>query len=195
VSVGGPALLGCHHRLVLRAAYWDPEVDAVVETGVSEVELDDLLSAVLQHSSARGHPALEIRRPDGSSVALGTDGRRAVVASSGAVERNQFSAARPTSEIPPKPTPLAWPSRGRPAATGSARSDQVRDLPQQRALVPPENAGRLHPGHQRMRPLLGCISHRPRSQFARKGIFVSPTHAAIRAVVPTSGLVSVVEAR
>jgi len=62
------------------AAYWDPPSDQQVVVHVStDDDLTRLLDLVLTLRSGRGIPALEIRRNDGSSVSLGTDGTWALV--------------------------------------------------------------------------------------------------------------------
>jgi hypothetical protein len=63
----------------MRATYWNPGNDTVIETAVSAGGEWALIEAVLGHRSGRGHPAVEVMRPDGSSLALGTDGERAVL--------------------------------------------------------------------------------------------------------------------
>jgi hypothetical protein len=64
---------------VIQAFYWDPDNEAIVETTASAVVLEDLVASMIRLRSLRGCPVLELRRPDGSSVSLGTDGERAVV--------------------------------------------------------------------------------------------------------------------
>lgn len=59
------------------ASYWNPVTQSLVEAPGSQIS--DLVASILQLESASGHPALELRRGDGSSVTLGTDGEWAVV--------------------------------------------------------------------------------------------------------------------
>jgi Immunity protein Imm1 len=63
----------------VKARYFDPERQAMVETQVQVANLRPLVGAILSLSSERGHPALEIFNDDGSSLVIGTDGRGAVV--------------------------------------------------------------------------------------------------------------------
>jgi Immunity protein Imm1 len=60
------------------ASYFDPASHAVVSaemTGASE--LNQLLDRVVGIASARGVPAVELQRDDGSALTMGTDGTRA----------------------------------------------------------------------------------------------------------------------
>jgi hypothetical protein len=63
----------------MRAAYWDPAREVICETDVSADAGRPLIDAVLGHRSGRGHPALEVTRPDGSGLVVGTDGQLAIV--------------------------------------------------------------------------------------------------------------------
>lgn len=65
--------------LVVDASYWSPDTGAPIERRASAAQIGELVETILELRSARGHPALELRRDDGSSVALGTDGEWAVV--------------------------------------------------------------------------------------------------------------------
>jgi hypothetical protein len=64
---------------VAHATYWNPDTEELVERPASSAQVRELLVSILQLRSAKGHPALELRRDDGSSVALGTDGEWAVI--------------------------------------------------------------------------------------------------------------------
>jgi hypothetical protein len=46
---------------------------------VSEADLPNLFHRILELSSGRGHPALELLRQDGSSLVIATDGPRCVL--------------------------------------------------------------------------------------------------------------------
>jgi Immunity protein Imm1 len=60
------------------AAYFNPHDEEVVECELNGgAALQTLIEDVLRLSSGRGHPALELRREDGSSLSIGTDGSRA----------------------------------------------------------------------------------------------------------------------
>ncbi|WP_353510929.1 hypothetical protein [Intrasporangium sp.] len=63
----------------MRAAYWEPAREAIYETDVPAEAGRALIDAVLGHRSGRGHPALEVTRPDGSGLVVGTDGQLAIV--------------------------------------------------------------------------------------------------------------------
>jgi hypothetical protein len=64
-------------RRVIRTQYWNPADDSAVAGQLaSEEDLPGLLGAVLELGGARGHPALELVRPDGSSLVIATDGAR-----------------------------------------------------------------------------------------------------------------------
>ena len=70
----------CDNSLVTttRAAYFDPERDLIVEALVnSRTDIEPLLAKTLAMRSGRGHPTLELSRPDGSSLSLATDSSRA----------------------------------------------------------------------------------------------------------------------
>jgi hypothetical protein len=59
----------------MRATYYDPAKDEVVEAGDCAADgVASLLSVILGLSSQRGHPTLELQRDDGSSLSLSTDG-------------------------------------------------------------------------------------------------------------------------
>ena len=61
-----------------RAAYFDPDRNLIVEALVnSRTDIEPLLAKTLANRSGRGHPTLELSRPDGSSLSLATDGSRA----------------------------------------------------------------------------------------------------------------------
>jgi hypothetical protein len=58
------------------AAYFDPATDLEIDEGpLQDKDVDILINRVLSISSGRGHPALELRREDGSSLSIATDGR------------------------------------------------------------------------------------------------------------------------
>jgi hypothetical protein len=80
-------------RYVIRTMYWNPSDDSVV-TGqlVSDEELPDLLSAVLELSGGRGHPAVELARADGSSLTIATDGTRCALVWINSLEESFHSA-------------------------------------------------------------------------------------------------------
>jgi hypothetical protein len=61
--------------------YWNPADDSAV-TGqlMSEAELPNLLGMVLELSSGRGHPAVELIRQGRSSLVIATDGPRCALA-------------------------------------------------------------------------------------------------------------------
>jgi hypothetical protein len=62
---------------MIKAEYWDPEADSQVTAWIAgEGEMPGLLDAVLMVRGGRGHPALQLTRPDGSSLSLATDGTR-----------------------------------------------------------------------------------------------------------------------
>ena len=65
---------------MIRTQYWNTADDAAV-TGqlVSEADLGNLFDRILELSSGRGHPALELVRQDGSSLVIATDGPRCVL--------------------------------------------------------------------------------------------------------------------
>lgn len=51
--------------------------DSVITVrGVGEEQLPGLLDAVVAIRSGRGHPVLQLTRPDGSSLSIATDGTR-----------------------------------------------------------------------------------------------------------------------
>jgi hypothetical protein len=61
----------------MRAAYYDPDKDEVVEAGDCTTDgVALLLSVILGLSSQRGHPTLALQRDDASSLSLSTDGSR-----------------------------------------------------------------------------------------------------------------------
>jgi hypothetical protein len=61
-----------------KAAYFDPDRDETVHTDRIEVEdIAGLMNAVTSLSSGRGHPAIDLVRDDGTTLSIGTDGRRA----------------------------------------------------------------------------------------------------------------------
>lgn len=65
---------------MIRAQYWNPADDsAVAGQLVSEADLRILFDKILELSSGRGHPALELARQDGSSLVIATDGPRCAV--------------------------------------------------------------------------------------------------------------------
>lgn len=85
---------------MIRTQYWNPADDSAV-TGqlVSEVELRNLFDRILELSSGRGHPALELVREDGSSLVIATDGSRCVLSWVNPLEESFHSvggAAGPT---------------------------------------------------------------------------------------------------
>lgn len=62
----------------MRATYYDPAKDeTVVAADCAADGVALLLSAILRLNSQRGHPTLELRSDDGSSLSLSTDGTRA----------------------------------------------------------------------------------------------------------------------
>jgi hypothetical protein len=65
---------------VIRTQYWNPADDSAV-TGqlVFGAELRNLFDRLLELSSGRGHPALELVHQDGSSLVIATDGQRCVL--------------------------------------------------------------------------------------------------------------------
>jgi hypothetical protein len=77
---------------VIRTQYWNPADDSVV-TGqlVSEADLGNLFDRILELSSGRGHPALELVRQDGSSLVIATDGPRCVLSWVNALEESLHS--------------------------------------------------------------------------------------------------------
>jgi hypothetical protein len=65
---------------VVRARYFDPRGDRVVETDVMDEDgVRDLIEIVITLDSKRGHPALEIEDANGSSLTIGISGNRAVL--------------------------------------------------------------------------------------------------------------------
>ncbi len=62
---------------MVQVKYWDPADDSIV-TGqlASEQDLPCLLDTVSNLTGTRGHPAVELIRPDGSSLSIATDGPR-----------------------------------------------------------------------------------------------------------------------
>jgi hypothetical protein len=62
---------------VAEAEYWEPATDSVITVrGVGEEQVVGLLAAVVAIRSGRGHPAIQLNRPDGSSLSIATDGTR-----------------------------------------------------------------------------------------------------------------------
>jgi hypothetical protein len=65
---------------VIRTQYWNPADDATVAGRLmSEADLPNLLGKILELSSGRGHPALELVRQDGASLLIASDGPRCVL--------------------------------------------------------------------------------------------------------------------
>lgn len=63
-----------------KAAYWDPTLNKeIVVDLASETDLWTLIHLVSTIRSERGCPALEVRKSDGSSASLATDGKRALI--------------------------------------------------------------------------------------------------------------------
>lgn len=62
----------------MRAKYYDPATDEVVDAGDCAADgVASLLGVILGLScTQRGYPALELQREDGSSLSLSTDGAR-----------------------------------------------------------------------------------------------------------------------
>ena len=84
----------------MKARYYDPERHAMVETQVQVANLPSLGDAIVALSSERGHPALEILNDDGSSLAIGTDGRMAVVGWTDSLGRS-FHSSGDLRDVPP----------------------------------------------------------------------------------------------
>lgn len=62
----------------MTAAYFDPAHEVEVEAQpVTDREVLDLITRIQSISSGRGHPALELRGQDGSSLSLATNGTAA----------------------------------------------------------------------------------------------------------------------
>jgi hypothetical protein len=65
---------------VIRALYFEPDRDSTVERILEpDWGVEELVRTVLDLSSARGHPAAELIRLDGSSLSIGTDGTYAIL--------------------------------------------------------------------------------------------------------------------
>lgn len=65
---------------MVRTAFFDPGTDVVVEGTIGHGwGVADLIAAVLERHSGRGHPAAELVRDDGAALVLGTDGGLAVL--------------------------------------------------------------------------------------------------------------------
>jgi hypothetical protein len=63
-----------------QGTFFDPGSDGVVSRPVEDADdVDDLIAVVLARSSARGRPALELTRVDGSCLSVATDGSRALL--------------------------------------------------------------------------------------------------------------------
>jgi hypothetical protein len=84
--------LDAHGGRVIRTQYWNPAAASAV-TGelMSEAELPSLFDTILELSSGRGHPALELIRQDGSSLVIATDGPRCALSWSSALEKSFHS--------------------------------------------------------------------------------------------------------
>jgi hypothetical protein len=64
----------------VKARYLDPRDDTIVEVVVADdAEIGDLIGVLVALESGRGHPALELEGSDGSSLAIGISGERAVL--------------------------------------------------------------------------------------------------------------------
>jgi hypothetical protein len=62
----------------MQASYYDPDKEETIQVDHCEIEdLFGLMHRVVQLQSGRGHPTLELRRGDGSSLSFSTDGKRA----------------------------------------------------------------------------------------------------------------------
>jgi hypothetical protein len=60
------------------ASYFDPDADALRKHALASArDLDVLTRSVLERSTGRGYPCIELQRRDGSTLSLGTDGTRA----------------------------------------------------------------------------------------------------------------------
>jgi hypothetical protein len=59
--------------------YFDPVNEASVQGHLDAHSIDELMSAILELSSERGHPALELVRDDGSTLSVGTNGQLAAL--------------------------------------------------------------------------------------------------------------------
>jgi hypothetical protein len=62
---------------VPKAAWYDPDGDRIVERSVDVAAVESIVEHVLQLSSGRGYPAVELVREDSSSLSIATDGQRA----------------------------------------------------------------------------------------------------------------------
>jgi immunity protein Imm1 of predicted polymorphic toxin system len=59
---------------------FDPSDDRVISINAPDVEdVEQLIHRALTLKSGRGHPAVELTRPDGACLSIGTDGDRAVL--------------------------------------------------------------------------------------------------------------------
>lgn len=85
---------------MIRAVHWDPGTESAVRSGVSdEGELPGLPGAVLALRSGRGHPALELKRADGSSLTIATDGTRCALVWINALDESFHSTGGPSGPV------------------------------------------------------------------------------------------------
>lgn len=77
---------------VIEATYWNAGTDSAVKVRlVRDDDLPGLLDAILAIRGGRGHPALELTRPDGSSLSIATDGTRCALVWINALEESFHS--------------------------------------------------------------------------------------------------------
>jgi hypothetical protein len=77
---------------MIEATYWNPGTDSAVTVRLAgENDLPELLGAILAIRGGRGHPALELTRPDGSSLTIATDGIRCALVWINALEESFHS--------------------------------------------------------------------------------------------------------
>jgi hypothetical protein len=107
----------------VRGAFFDPGSDSVVRRPVKIAkDVDVLIAAVLARLSARGHPALELSRTDGSCLSLATDGSRALLVLTDAAGRSFDSVG----SLPPGGAILVFDYMG---SWSEAPSDALVSLP------------------------------------------------------------------